>query len=88
MTVDLSKWEGQTVRLRLASVDNRGPLRAGVDDIRLEPAANRAPATTLRRSQKHTSLRESAANWAELGLSMAMVVSSRFMAHAACEQPC
>ena len=38
VTADLSKWEGQTVRLRLASVDNRGPLRAGVDDIRLEPA--------------------------------------------------
>ena len=38
VTVDLSKWEGQTVRLRLAGVDNRGPLRAGVDDIRLEPA--------------------------------------------------
>jgi hypothetical protein len=37
-TVDLSKWEGQTVRLRLASVDNGGPLRAGVDNIRLEPA--------------------------------------------------
>ena len=36
--VDLSKWAGQTVRLRLAGVDNRGPLRAGVDDIRLEPA--------------------------------------------------
>jgi hypothetical protein len=39
VTVDLSKWEGQTVRLRLVGVDNRGPLRAGVDDIRLEPAA-------------------------------------------------
>ena len=38
VTMDLSKWEGQTVRLRLVSVDNRGPLRAGVDDIRLEPA--------------------------------------------------
>jgi hypothetical protein len=38
VTVDLSKWEGQTVRLRLAGVDNRGPLRAGVDNIRLEPA--------------------------------------------------
>lgn len=37
MKVDLSKWAGQTVRLRLVSVDNRGPLRAGVDDIRLEP---------------------------------------------------
>jgi hypothetical protein len=39
ITADLSKWAGQTVRLRLASVDNRGPLRVGVDDIRLEPAA-------------------------------------------------
>jgi hypothetical protein len=37
VTVDLSKWEGQTVRLRLVAVDNRSPLRAGVDDIRLEP---------------------------------------------------
>jgi hypothetical protein len=37
VTVDLSKWAGQTVRLRLVGVDNRGPLRAGVDDIRLEP---------------------------------------------------
>jgi hypothetical protein len=37
VSVDLSKWEGQTVRLRLAGVDNRGPLRGGVDDIRLEP---------------------------------------------------
>ncbi len=33
---DLSPWEGQTVRLRLANVDNQDPLRAGVDDIRLE----------------------------------------------------
>jgi hypothetical protein len=38
VTADLSKWAGQTVRLRLAGVDNRGPLRAGVDDIRLLPA--------------------------------------------------
>jgi hypothetical protein len=38
VTVDLSKWAGQTVRLRLAGVDNGGPLRAGVDNIRLEPA--------------------------------------------------
>jgi len=38
VTVDLSKWAGQTVRLRLAGVDNAGPLRAGVDNIRLEPA--------------------------------------------------
>jgi hypothetical protein len=34
---DLSRWQDQTVRLRLASVDNRGPLRVGVDNIRLEP---------------------------------------------------
>ena len=38
VAVDLSKWEGQTVRLRLVGVDNGGPLRAGVDNIRLEPA--------------------------------------------------
>jgi hypothetical protein len=37
ITSDLSPWEGQTVRIRLANVDNQGPLRAGVDDIRLEP---------------------------------------------------
>jgi D-alanyl-D-alanine carboxypeptidase len=35
--VDLSAWAGQTVRLRLASTDNQGPLRAGVDNIRFEP---------------------------------------------------
>jgi hypothetical protein len=39
VTFDLSRWQGQTVRLRLASVDNRGPLRVGVDSIRLEPIA-------------------------------------------------
>jgi hypothetical protein len=33
---DLSPWAGQTVRLRLTSADNQGPLRAGVDDIRFE----------------------------------------------------
>ena len=38
VTADLSKWAGETVRLRLAGVDNGGPLRAGVDNIRLEPA--------------------------------------------------
>jgi D-alanyl-D-alanine carboxypeptidase len=37
ITFDLSRWSGQTVRLRLASVDNQGPLRAGVDNIRLVP---------------------------------------------------
>jgi len=31
--VDASAWAGQTVRLRLASTDNQGPLRVGVDDI-------------------------------------------------------
>jgi retinol-binding protein 3 len=36
VTFDLSPWAGQTVRLRLASADNQGPLRAGVDDIRFE----------------------------------------------------
>jgi D-alanyl-D-alanine carboxypeptidase len=34
--MDLSAWAGQTVRLRLASTDNQGPLRAGVDNIRFE----------------------------------------------------
>jgi hypothetical protein len=37
LTFDLSRWSGRTVRLRLASADNQGPLRAGVDDIRLVP---------------------------------------------------
>jgi retinol-binding protein 3 len=36
VTFDLSPWQGQTVRLRLATADNQGPLRAGVDDIRFE----------------------------------------------------
>jgi retinol-binding protein 3 len=36
ITVDLSPWQGQTVRLRLASADNAGPMHAGVDNIRLE----------------------------------------------------
>jgi D-alanyl-D-alanine carboxypeptidase len=37
VSVDLSPWGGQTVRLRLAQSDNQGPLRAGVDNIRFEP---------------------------------------------------
>jgi CubicO group peptidase (beta-lactamase class C family) len=37
VSVDVSRWAGRTVRLRLAVTDNRGPLRAGVDDIRFEP---------------------------------------------------
>jgi D-alanyl-D-alanine carboxypeptidase len=32
--MDVSAWAGQTVRLRLATTDNRGPLRVGVDNIR------------------------------------------------------
>jgi hypothetical protein len=34
---DLSPWAGQTMRLRIATVANQTPLRAGVDDIRLIP---------------------------------------------------
>ncbi len=35
---DLSPWAGQTVRLRFAQVDNNGPLRVVIDDVRLERA--------------------------------------------------
>ena len=42
--VDVSRWAGQTVRLRLAVTDNRGPLRVGVDDIRFEPIGSDADA--------------------------------------------
>jgi hypothetical protein len=35
---DLSKWAGRTVRIRFAEVDNNGPLRVVVDDVRLDPA--------------------------------------------------
>lgn len=38
VTIDLSPWEGQTIRLRVAQMDNNGPLRAGIDDVRLEQA--------------------------------------------------
>jgi hypothetical protein len=34
--VDVSAWAGQTVRLRLAGTDNRGPLRVGVDNLRFQ----------------------------------------------------
>jgi len=37
VSIDVSRWAGRTVRLRLATTDNRGPLRAGVDNIRFEP---------------------------------------------------
>jgi hypothetical protein len=39
ITLDLSRWANKKVRIRLAQVDNRGPLRAGVDDVRLQPTA-------------------------------------------------
>lgn len=34
--VDVSRWAGRTVRLRLAGTDNRGPLRVAVDNIRFK----------------------------------------------------
>jgi len=36
IAVDLSPWTGRTIRLRCAQVDNRGPLRAAVGELRLE----------------------------------------------------
>jgi len=36
LTRDLSQWNGQTIRIRIVSADNEGPLRAGVDNIRFE----------------------------------------------------
>ena len=44
VSADLSRWAGETVRLRLAATDNRGPVRAGVDDIRFEPIGSNANA--------------------------------------------
>jgi D-alanyl-D-alanine carboxypeptidase len=40
--VDLSALAGQTVRLRLATTVNQGPLRVGVDNIRFEPTGRDA----------------------------------------------
>jgi D-alanyl-D-alanine carboxypeptidase len=40
--VDVSAWAGQTVRLRLATTDNQGPLRVGVDNIRFQRTATDA----------------------------------------------
>ena len=37
VTFDLSPWAGRTVRLRFAQVDNGGPLRVVIDDVRLAP---------------------------------------------------
>jgi CubicO group peptidase (beta-lactamase class C family) len=36
VSVDVSAWAGQAVRLRLAITDNGGPLRVGVDNIRFQ----------------------------------------------------
>jgi D-alanyl-D-alanine carboxypeptidase len=36
ITADVSRWAGQTVRLRLAVTDNGGPFRVGVDNIFFE----------------------------------------------------
>jgi D-alanyl-D-alanine carboxypeptidase len=36
VSMDVSAWAGQTVRLRLATTDNQGPLRVGVDNIRFQ----------------------------------------------------
>ena len=37
VSVDVSRWAGETVRLRLAAADNSGPLRVGVDNIGFQP---------------------------------------------------
>ena len=44
VSADLSRWAGETVRVRLASTDNQGPMRVGVDDIRFEPIGSDANA--------------------------------------------
>lgn len=36
VAIDLSPWEGQTVRLRVTQVDTAGALYAGIDAVRLE----------------------------------------------------
>jgi hypothetical protein len=48
ITADLSAFAGQTVRIRLAEVDNHGFLSAAADDVRIEskPIAVVAPVTT------------------------------------------
>ncbi len=44
VSVDVSRWAGQTVRLRLAATDNARSTRAGVDDNRFEPIGANAEA--------------------------------------------
>lgn len=36
VSIDLSPWEGTTIRLRAVQIDNKSALRAGIDDVRLE----------------------------------------------------
>lgn len=38
VSIDLSPWEGQTIRLRIVQVDNHEAFRAGIDDVRLMSA--------------------------------------------------
>jgi D-alanyl-D-alanine carboxypeptidase len=42
VSVDVSAWAGRTVHLRLATTDNQGPLRVGVDNIRFQRTATDA----------------------------------------------
>jgi CubicO group peptidase (beta-lactamase class C family) len=41
VSVNVSAWAGRTVRLRLATTDTQGPLRAGVDNIRFQRQGGR-----------------------------------------------
>lgn len=36
VAVDLSRWANTKIRIRVAQVDNQGPMRAGVDDVGLQ----------------------------------------------------
>jgi CubicO group peptidase (beta-lactamase class C family) len=79
--MDLSRWAGRTVRLRLAATDNRGPMRVGVDDIRFKriganaedrvellatPEPSRAVELVLHRMSEAEALAALAARAAEL----------------------
>jgi hypothetical protein len=45
MTVDLTPWAGQTVRLRFAEVDNQLYFNAGLDDVKIVSTPNTVPAS-------------------------------------------
>lgn len=47
VTLDLSPWAGQTVRLRAVVADSHGPVRAGMDDIWLEPVGSSSTAARI-----------------------------------------